>query len=124
LRRCYDGRGQNLAILNADFPDRRRPSPISTYVSDGGIVSSRNSFANSRSVTTKPAQLFQLTYLGVRCFAQELTQRPTQLFAQRTTAHPMIRGFSKRRRTSRLGTTAVETALGLPAFLMIAAKNP
>jgi Flp pilus assembly protein TadG len=36
----------------------------------------------------------------------------------------MMRGFSNRRRSSRLGTTVVETALVLPVFLMIAPESP
>lgn len=50
-------------------------------------------------------------------FAAHLFAQHTSLFAERTTIAPMMRGFRKQRRSTRLGTTVVETALVLPIFL-------
>jgi hypothetical protein len=51
-------------------------------------------------------------------FASFETHQLTCFPQKRTTISAMMRGFRKRRRSTRFGTTAVETALVLPVFLM------
>jgi hypothetical protein len=94
------------------------------YGSDGGIVSSLNSFARRSFAAPRLANFSN--YLSTRWLRALFLRRTSPRFSEnRTAVSSMMRGFRKRRRSSRFGTTvAAMHEQMLDAFSQIAAKVP
>ncbi len=94
-------------------------TPFVNYGSNGGIVSSPISKTMLLHDDSNPANLFPplvstfaATTLGWPPPADVCSPQNARRIV------PMMRAFRKRRRSTRLGTTVVETALVLPLFLL------